>query len=392
MHLPSTSLARLALACACLVPLAGHAAADPAALRALADRTIRPLMAQYGVPGMAVAVTVDGQAMYFNYGVASQQEGAPVTEHTLFELGSISKTYAATLALYARAQGKLSLDDHPGQYLAQLKGSAVDRATVLHLATYTAGGLPLQFPDEVEGMDATLAYYRAWKADAAPGVQRRYSNPSIGLLGLVTARALGADVSFGEAVERQLFPALGLRDTYAVVPPQAMGRYAWGSSQSGQPVRAGRGAVDAQSYGIKSSAADMIRYLEANIDPSRLAGPARRAVEDSQVGYFRVGAMIQGLGWEQYRQPVTLESLLAGNAVGMLLEPNPATPMAPQAAPPGTVFNKTGSTRGFSAYALFVPDRKIGIVLLANKSYPIPARIEAAHALLQALSEGGAAR
>lgn len=50
------------------------------------------------------------------------------------------------------------------------------------------------------------------------------------------------------------------------------------------------------------------------------------------------------------------------------------------------MFNKTGSTDGFGAYAVFVPDKRIGLVMLANKNYPITARVTAAHAVLQQLS------
>ena len=64
---------------------------------------------------MAVAVTVDGQAMFFNYGLASKQGLVPVTKNTLFELGSVSKTFTATLGCYARDLGRLSFDDHPGK-------------------------------------------------------------------------------------------------------------------------------------------------------------------------------------------------------------------------------------------------------------------------------------
>lgn len=61
---------------------------------------------------------------FFNYGVASREKNTSVTETTLFELGSISKTFTATLAAYAQVLGKLSLDDHPSKYLPQLKGNA----------------------------------------------------------------------------------------------------------------------------------------------------------------------------------------------------------------------------------------------------------------------------
>lgn len=382
MRITFAPLACMAVACASFMPLAGHAA-DESAIRSVADRAIRPLMDEYGVPGIAVGVTVDGRTMFFNYGLASKEDAKPVTEHTLFELGSISKAFAATLALHAQAQGKLSLGDHPGRYLPSLKGSAIDKATLLHLGTYTAGGLPLQFPDGIAGERGMLAWFRAWKADAAPGAQRRYSNPSIGLLGHATAAALGS--GFGEALERQVFPPLGLGESHVLVPQGAMGRYAWGYARDDAPVRVRREVAGAQAYGVKSSAADMIRYLQANIEPARLAGPVRQAVEGTQIGYFQVGGMVQGLGWEQYRPPVTLERLLAGNAPGIIFEPNPASPLEPQAAPPGTLFNKTGSTRGFGAYAAFVPSHRIGIVILANKNYPIPARIKAAHAVLAAL-------
>src|SRR5690606_31673128 len=110
----------------------------------------------------AVAVTVGDQPIFFNYGLASKEAHTLVDEATIFEIGSISKTFTATLALYAQALGKLSLDDHPGMYMPQLKGSAIDKASLLELGTYTAGGLPLQFPQEVSGTDGMMTYFQQW--------------------------------------------------------------------------------------------------------------------------------------------------------------------------------------------------------------------------------------
>jgi beta-lactamase class C len=69
---------------------------------------------------------------------------------------------------------------------------------------------------------------------------------------------------------------------------------------------------------------------------------------------------------------------------------NAATKLTPPQTPSDhpTLFNKTGSTNGFGAYVAFVPEEKIGIVMLANKNFPIPARITAAHAVLGQLSSG----
>jgi beta-lactamase class C len=373
----------IALVAACLMPSASLAADDSARIRAVVDSTIRPLMAEHDVPGMAVAVTVDGKPMFFNYGVASREKNAPVSEATLFELGSISKVFTATLASYAQVQGKLSLGDHPGKYMPRLKGSAIDKASLLNLGTYTAGGLPLQFPDEIENDAQMIRYFQQWKADAAAGTQRRYSNPSLGLFGHLTALALKRD--FADAIETQLFPPLGLHGSYVRVPSSAMGDYAWGYNSANEPIRVNPGVFAAEAYGIKSTAADMIRFVQANIQPGSLDGPMRRAVEGTHVGYFQVGDMVQGLGWEQYSYPISAERLLAGNSATMIMEANPARQVARATSGP-TLFNKTGSTNGFGGYVAFVPEEKIGIVMLANRNFPIPARVKAAHAILEQLS------
>lgn len=355
---------------------------DDARLRAAVDAAVKPVMQAYDVPGMAVAVTVGGRTRFFNYGLASRESGARVDEHTLFELGSISKTFTATLAAGAAAAGKLKLDAPPSTYVPALKGTALDRATVLDLGTYTVGGLPLQVPDEAGDEPRAMAWLQHWQPEAAPATVRRYSNPSIGLLGRAAARAL--DMDFTAAVQARILAPLGLRESFYRVPADAMERYAWGYNDAGKAIRVNPGVFDMEAYGVKSSAADMIRYVQANIAPG---GPLAPALEGTHVAYFQAGGMMQGLGWEQYPYPVTLDALLAGNAESMIRQPNPVTRLEPpRAAPAATLFNKTGSTGGFGAYVAFVPAQKIGVVMLANRSFPIPARIKVGYAVLAALA------
>ena len=89
----------------------GHSPIDRAV-----DEAIKLVMEKNRVPGMAVAVTVRGRRSQFHYGVASKESGQRVTADTLFEIGSLSKTFAATLACLGQAQGALALSDKASKY------------------------------------------------------------------------------------------------------------------------------------------------------------------------------------------------------------------------------------------------------------------------------------
>ncbi|RZG88090.1 AVDC family class C beta-lactamase [Acinetobacter venetianus] len=352
-------------------------------VKAVIDQQFKPLLAQYNIPGLAVAVTLNGQHYFVNYGVASKQSQQPVRNDTLFELGSVSKTFNATLAGYAQAQGKLSFPDHPAKYFPELNNTAVNRATILNLGTYTAGGFPLQFPDEVVIQQDMVKYFQKWQPKTKISAARQYSNPSIGLMGYVTALAMKKPYS--ELIEKTLFPQLGLKQSFIHVPESQMGNYAWGYKND-QAMRVSAGMFDAEAYGVKSSSADMLKFIDAQLNPQQLKQPMRKTIENTHVGYFKVGAMTQGLGWEQYTYPVSLATLLQGNSSKMALESHTVTPIKqPKLASAATLFNKTGATNGFGAYVAFIPQQKIGIVMLANTNFPNEARITASYQTIQQL-------
>ncbi len=363
-----------------------HAAplAERPAVERVVDATIRPLLAEHDVPGMAVAVAIRGQRYAFYYGVAARQQPLrAVDADTLFEIGSVSKTFTTTLACYAAERGTLSLADPSSRHLPALLGSSFDRIRLLDLATYTAGGLPLQYPEGVASEAAMLAWFRTWIPDHPPGTQRLYSNPSIGLLGHLTARSLGRP--FAELLEQDLLPQLGMHDTYVQVPAARLPHYAHGH-RDGALVRVNPGLLDAETYGVKTTAADLLRFVEANLRDLAADGPLRRAIAATHTGYYTVGGMVQGLGWEMYPYPTELDTLLAGNSPTMLFTAQAVTPLVPPQPPRADMLlQKTGSTNGFGAYVAFVPARDLGIVLLANRSYPIEARVRAAFAILTAL-------
>ncbi|WP_374638452.1 class C beta-lactamase [Agrobacterium salinitolerans] len=360
-------------------------AADEARLKAITDAAIKPIMEKNGIPGLAVGVSVDGESHIFTYGVMSKSSGKPVTAQTLFELGSISKTFTVTLSAYAETNGQLSLSGKVEDYLPSMKGKPFGDVTLMQLSTHTAGGFPLQVPDNVKTEQQLMAYLKAWKPSYKPGTHRTYANPSIGMLGYITAKAMGQ--SFDGAMKDTLFPTLGLKNTFTVVPEAKMADYAQGYKRTGEPARVTPAVLSSEAYGVRSTAEDMIRFVNANMGLEKLDGKIQQALINTHTGYFSVGAMTQDMVWEQYAHPAQLKTLRELNS-GALLKTVPVSEISPPMKPRQDVFiNKTGSTNGFGAYVAFIPKQKLGIVILANKNYPNEERVSAAYDILTALEK-----
>ena len=356
-------------------------------IRETVDGTIRPLMARYGIPGMAVGVLVDGEPHVFNYGMASADTRRAVTSETLFELGSISKTFTATLASYAQVRRRLSWSDETSRHLPLLRGSRFGELTLLELATHTTG-LPLQWPDDVRTDDQLVQYLKGWRPDHEPGTYRTYGNPGIGALGWIAAKSWGQD--FSTLLAQRLFPALGMNSSFVDVPDARMADYAQGRSKEGVPIRMAPGVLSSEAYGVKSTAADMLRFLAANMGLVELDEKLQRAIDATHTGYFKAGAMTQDLVWEQYSYPVALNDLLEGNSTAMILGPMKVDRIVPAQQPLADVWiNKTGSTHGFGAYVAFVPAKRLGIVILANRNFPVDERVNSAFTIMRALAGPG---
>jgi beta-lactamase class C len=155
--------AALAILCGgVLLALTNRAAGASTDIEAAAAQAIPPVMERYGgIPGMAVGIVTADRTVVYNRGVASKATGQAVTGDTLFEIGSVSKTFTATLASFAQVSGKLSLSDEASQYFPALHGSAFDRVSLLNLGTHTPGGLPLQVPDSITDSAQLMAYFHS---------------------------------------------------------------------------------------------------------------------------------------------------------------------------------------------------------------------------------------
>lgn len=355
---------------------------NEAALTQVVRAQVSQLMQQQQIPGMAVAVLWQGNTYHFSFGQADLAKKIAVTPDTLFELGSISKTYAGVLGAMALESGAITLTDPVVKHWPALTKPQWQHINMQHLATYTAGGLPLFMPESVKDQASLQDYYQQWQPQYAPGTQRVYANSSIGLFAHLAVAANGQ--SYTDAFAG-LTTALKLGQTFLQVPKTLTAQYAWGYHE-GKPVRIGSGVLLDEAGGVKGSVRDVASWLQANLQPQQVKTPGlTAAIQRSQQRYAQSEQMYQGLGWEMLDYPVSLSALTAmtdpdfvKGSAATLLSP-------PKAAIAQSWVHKTGATGGFGAYAAFIPSRQVGIVMLANKRYPNAQRVELAYRILESL-------
>ena len=355
------------------------------ALNQKVNETIATLIKEQSIPGMAVGVIYQGKPHYYTYGLADVKLHKPVTTKTIFELGSVSKTFTGVLAADSVARNEIKLTDPVKKYWPELTGPQWENINVLHLATYSAGGLPLQIPDDINDQSVLLKYYQQWQPSWTPGTKRVYSNASLGLFGVLTANA--AHMDFQQAMKTRVIEPLKLTNTWFKIPKSHEKNYAWGYVNN-QPRHVSPGMLDDESYGLKSSLEDMTQWMQINLDINLVKSRTlQKGIETSQLGYYySENKIYQGLGWEMYDYPVNEELVVSNSSNDVALLPKDIQIIKPEHVDGHKFFiHKTGATNGFGAYVAFIPSEKIGIVMLANKNFPNTERVKAAFAILNTL-------
>ena len=351
-------------------------------LKNTVDQQAKLLMNEHDIPGIAFGIIINGKSHFYHYGLADKKAKIPISENTIFELGSISKTFAATLASYSELKGTLKLEDTADKYIPYLKNSAIGNIKLINLATYSTGGLPLQVPDDVKNNKELLSYYKSWQPVFSVNSKRLYSNASIGLFGYISALSMDAD--YTQLMEEKILPSLNMPNTFINVPNDKMADYAFGYNAAGDAIRVNPGMLDAEAYGIKSTIKDMTHFMAANMGLVPLDKDIQQALDNNRKGYYQASTFTQGLGWEMYPYPTQLNTLLEGNSMDVLLKPQAIkTDNHPTPILNDVWVNKTGATNGFGGYIAYIPAEKSGIVILANKNYPNADRVKAAYTILE---------
>jgi CubicO group peptidase (beta-lactamase class C family) len=332
-----------------------------------------------GHPGGAViGIVDDGQRTVAGFG-AADTVGTRPTARTLFEIGSITKTFTGLLLAEAIERGAVQLSDPATRYLPDtLNGPMHERGpiTLGQLVTHRSGlpRLPANLqpiPDPTDPyahytVGDLYAFLDGYRPARPPDSAYAYSNLGMGLLGHVLARR--ADTSYAALVQQRIATPLGLADTRITLTADPQRRFARGYNPAGAPTPPWHLPTLAGAGALRSTAADMLTYLRAHLAPpdtTRLGRARQRAttpVAPADLGDNAAFAGTRiGYGWH-------------------------VTPRDGQ-----TITWHNGGTGGFSSFAGFNRATGHGVVVLVSTGGIARTATETGFTLLTRLARADAA-
>ncbi len=248
---------------------------DDAAVRAILRQRIDD--DQLGVGIVVGLIDADGKTRFISHGV-TVPGGPPVDEHSIFEIGSVTKTFTATLLALAAERGAVRLDDPANKYLPpalKLPNHAGREITLLDLATQRSG-LPNN-PENLHPADPNNPFADYTDAQLGeflskvtltrdPGSQYEYSNVGFGVLGQALCQAAGS--GYEALVRKEISAPLQMPDTTVTLSPAQRTRLAQPFDESLEPTVLWELPFPTGAGALRSDAADMLRYVAANLGPT----------------------------------------------------------------------------------------------------------------------------
>jgi len=294
-------------------------------------------------PVLVIAVVDGDRSAVYSYG--KLEHGQSLDGDTVFEIGSITKTFTATLLAQEVTTGKLQLDQPVASLLPGFTVPSRDGKTVSlgNLAMQNSGlpRLPTDFrpPNAMDpyadyGPGQLKSFLASYSLPRDPGASYQYSNLGVGLLGY--ALSVHAGMSYEQLLQRQLLEPLGMHRSTTVQTDAVHAGMAPGHDATGKPMGNWHFDALAGAGALVSSGNDMLRYLKANMGrlPSTLY-PAMQFAQTSRADGPSMAERI-GLVWMTHHDAS------------------------------GDVIEHGGMTGGYASYLGFTADRQHGVVVLTN--------------------------
>ncbi len=315
---------------------------------------LQELVRRHGVPGASVAVLAGGEVTAAAAGVLNTSTGARADPESIFQIGSITKAYTATVVMQLVDEGRLDLDGPLVEVLAELQLADDDvtkSVTMRHLLSHTSGIQGDHFPDTGRGDDCVARFVAscAELGQSHPlGATMSYCNTGYVIAGRVIEVLTGK--SWDAALAERLFGPLGLSRT--VTLPEEVLRHSGAVGHVGKP---GQPASVAPVWGLPrscgpaglicSTASEVLSFGRLHLEGGRgpdggqlLSAASVAAMQEPQVAVpdpYTLGSH-WGLGWILFDW--------GGHRL----------------------FGHDGNTIGQSAFLRLLPEPQVGIALLTN--------------------------
>jgi CubicO group peptidase (beta-lactamase class C family) len=336
------------------------------------------LLAEHKVPGAAIAVYANGEVFDFASGVLSHATGVEATADSVFQIGSVTKTWTATLVMQLAGEGLLDLDAAVVTYLPDFDladSEAARTMTVRQLLSHQAGFEGDIFTDTGNNDDCVQKYVETLTTDPQlfpPGEMFSYNNAGYCVLGRIIEVLRGKP--WDQALREHLGAPLGLAHTATDANSAILFRAAVGHlpnpDADGLPVPAPMWSL-VKSNGpagamLAMRPRDLLAFARMHLSAGKaedgtqvLSAASVAAMQEPQVTLPPLGLMGThwGLGWELFNWPG------------------------------GLVFGHDGGTVGQSAFLRIVPGRDVAIALLTNGGNPIAVYFEVFRHLLKELAD-----
>ena len=300
--------------------------------------------------GVVIGVITPQGATYYSYGVKSLKTKEPVDENSVFEIGSISKTFTGILLAEMSLKGELKLDDPLQDFLPDgiiaptRKGDSIK---LFQLSNHTSSlpSLPDNLPRPLTSNPYAnfsekqlYDFLNDYELTRGIGSIYEYSNYAVGLLGHILASK--RKVSYEQLMVDVIAKPLGMENTRVVFTPSMKENLAMGHNFDGTEAENWDLPTLAGAGGIRSTAVDMLKYLAVNMgmEKNDLYPAMQLAHKNSRSEESTPNV---GLGWHTYKQ----------HGVEIIWH--------------------NGGTGGYASYTGFIKDGDKGVVVLSNSSVGI---------------------
>ena len=309
------------------------------------DSAARKYIQKSNTVGISIGILKNGVVTTYDYGETGRGNHTLPDANTLFEIGSITKTFTSTLLAYYVNEGKVKLDDPITKYLPDSVAANKElQGITLQMLTNHTSGLPV-LPDNFVNHSSSsedpykdytkqylLDYLKTAKLASKPGKLYAYSNLAVGLLGAILEQVNGK--TFEQMVQHVITQPLGMQSTAQTLNFALQKRFVKVYNETGNETSPWHFDVLAPCGTLKSTVNDLLTYAKAEMTPADTK--LSKAMQlTHQVTFTRLDMKL-GLAWH------------------IIVIDNVA------------YYFHNGSTYGCSSFLVFNPEKKLAAVVLSN--------------------------